>query len=506
MPLNAVERRLLDLRHQWERFANDPTPRLLVWTVPDAAMRLVRCFLEVQKHEGEYVTGDLFIVFDTPFENSIQYSQALKELLAGQHAASADDLGREGLDPSWPVDVASFPDSAYGVIKALCSLGGRYHEAIGHLVAVFAPTVVSNDTHFSAWVARALEAGVPERLRLLALDSLEASRLADMKPTRPILLQRETLDIDATAVAAETFAQERTVGPAGVFRNMLMTLVALVEKGSADQVQVKAADALAFAQERGWREQQAVVSILVAGAMMKEKRFDEAIAAYRNGRAAAVLAAREGQPAGASMALQTWFGEAGVELAAGRVPEAAAAYDQAAKVAEAARNLILTIEAHRMAAFCHARLGEREAALACGYQALAVGARLRPEARGMTTMPLAATDLLRTIDERTTKAIDAIGQQATRQAATLSEAMEQQALSCERTVDSSAMRAAEETLVRRNESLVEQAEQALQAAVSTSSEEFRQAFTRGRSLLGRAWPIASIVPLAAAREPGLAAS
>ena len=116
MPLNAVERRLLDLRHQWERFANDPTPRLLVWTVPDAAMRLVRCFLEVQKHEGEYVTGDLFIVFDTPFENSIQYSRALKELLAGQHAASADDLGRQGLDPSWPVDVASFPDSAYGVI------------------------------------------------------------------------------------------------------------------------------------------------------------------------------------------------------------------------------------------------------------------------------------------------------------------------------------------------------------------------------------------------------
>ena len=96
MPLNAVERRLLDLRHQWERFANDPTPRLLVWTVPDAAMRLVRCFLEVQKHEGEYVTGDLFIVFDTPFENSIQYSRALKELLAGQHAASADDLGRRG--------------------------------------------------------------------------------------------------------------------------------------------------------------------------------------------------------------------------------------------------------------------------------------------------------------------------------------------------------------------------------------------------------------------------
>ena len=34
MALNAVERRLLDLRYEWEAFAEDPTPRLLVWTVP----------------------------------------------------------------------------------------------------------------------------------------------------------------------------------------------------------------------------------------------------------------------------------------------------------------------------------------------------------------------------------------------------------------------------------------------------------------------------------------
>src|SRR5262249_29105601 len=139
MPLNAVERRLLDLRHDWERFTADPTPRLLVWTVPDAAMRLVRGFLEAQKHEGEYVTQDLFIVFDTPFGNSIPYSRALKEQLAEQPAASADGLEREGLDPSWPVAMASFPDSAYGFMRAVRSMGGTYHKAIGHLVAVLAP-------------------------------------------------------------------------------------------------------------------------------------------------------------------------------------------------------------------------------------------------------------------------------------------------------------------------------------------------------------------------------
>ena len=52
MKLNAVERRLLDLRYKWEAFAEDQVPRLLIWAVADAAMRLVRCFLEMQKHEG----------------------------------------------------------------------------------------------------------------------------------------------------------------------------------------------------------------------------------------------------------------------------------------------------------------------------------------------------------------------------------------------------------------------------------------------------------------------
>ena len=147
--------------------------------------------------------------------------------------------GGEGLDPSWPVDVASFPDSAYGVIQTLRSLGGRYHEAIGHLVGVFAPSSVASPRRFAAWLARALDAGLPERLRLLALDSLEAPRLEDMQPANPALLQRETLALDATAVASEAFAQERTVGPAGIFRNMLMALVGLVEKATADQVQAQ---------------------------------------------------------------------------------------------------------------------------------------------------------------------------------------------------------------------------------------------------------------------------
>ena len=142
-------------------------------------------------------------------------------------------------------------------------------------------------------------------------------------------------------------------------------------------MQLKAGDALAFADGQGWKDQRVVVTMLVAGALLKEQRYDEAVAAYQDARATSALAQKEGHPAGAAMVLQSWFGEAGVELAAGRVAEAAAAYDNAAMAAQAARNVILTIEAFRMGAFCQARLGERDAAIERGAQALTAGQRLQ---------------------------------------------------------------------------------------------------------------------------------
>ena len=494
MSLNAVERRLLDLRHHWEAFTADPEPRLLVWTSPDAAARLVRCFFAAQKHEGEYVTGDLFIHFDAPFEHSIQYSRALKHALVGQYAASRDDLAQQGLGSRWDEAARAFPDSAYGFIQALRSFGGAYHATIGHLVAVLAPASVAKPAHFSAWLARALDAGLPERLRLVTVDSLEAPRLADLQAASPALVRREILALDATAVATETFAQERTTGPAGVFRNLLMALVALVEKASAAQVELKAADALAYARAQGWKNQEAVVLMLVAGAQLKEQRFDAANAAYRDARAAAALAGQEGHPAGHAMVLQTWFGEAGVELAAGRVADAAAAYDRAAVVAQEASNVLLGIEAFRMAAFCHARLGEQDAAIERGGQALALGERLRAEARMMTTLPIAAADLLRVISAPGMQAIEAIQKLADQRGATLAAALEEQAASCERATDTAVFRSAEETLARGAEALARRAELELGTLVAGTDAPFQQAFARARGVLGQGWPLTIAVP------------
>ena len=96
---------------------------------------------------------------------------------------------------------------------------------------------------------------------------------------------------------------------------------------------------------------------------------------YQASRPVPERALAAAHPAGHKLILQTWFGQAGAHLAAGQIDAAADCYRHAAATAEADRNLILTLEAHRMEAFCRARDGDREGAMVCAQRALGCGAR-----------------------------------------------------------------------------------------------------------------------------------
>jgi tetratricopeptide (TPR) repeat protein len=500
MALNPVERRLTDLCADWIAFRDDPAKRLLVWKVPDDAVRLLQCFFEVQKHETPYTSGDLFIVFDVAFDNSIQYSRELKEALFGQYEASRQDLKEEGIEPDWRANPEQFPDSAYGFIQSLRSFGSAHHKPIGHLVVVLTPVAVLSPGAFAAWMMRALDGGIPERLRIAVIDSSENPQLENLTETGDPRVLVHTSDVDLAATAQETFAQEPTAGPAGVFRNYLMGLVTLVEKGSLEQVKAKAADAQAFARKEGWFDQEVVVATLVAGALLKESRFDEAVTTHQEARKAGTQAAASGHPAGHQLVLQTWFGEAGAHMAAGRLPEAAKCYDEAAVVAQQSGNLILAIEAFRMGAFCHARLGQREEALARGKTALTVGARLKPASRSMTTLPIAAMDLLDVIEPARAQAVKEVKHERDAREAGIRSTVEARAAELEKAENFGTISKVEEALKTDLQSLEERASKELEAVIHGSGTDFRYTFAETRDLLGVDWPL---VTAAIPRMPGV---
>ncbi|MPY87895.1 MAG: hypothetical protein GEU99_08240 [Luteitalea sp.] len=494
MALNPVERRLALLCGEWVDFRSDTSKRLLVWRVPESALRLVQCFFEVQKHDLEYSSHDLFVVFDTPYEYSIQYSRALKQALRGQYDASKEDLASQGLTTDWFFDPEDVPNTSAGVIDALRSFGSKYHKTIGHLAAVLLPATVSDEEWFSAWVSRALQTNAPERLRLLVVDSCEQPRFPQLTPERDPRISVQRPAIDGLSTAQETFAQEATVGPAGVFRNLLMGVVSLVEKGSANQVTAKATDALNFARKQGWPDQEVVLRVLVAAALLKESRHQEAIQVYQAARQAAERAVGAAHPAGHKLVMQTWFGEGGAHLAAGDALAAAGCYDQAAVVAQTDRNPLLALEATRTAAFCHTRGGDPAGAIARGTRAMDIGQGLEPNARAMTTLPVAGVDLLRTIDPERVHVLELTKARLETRLVEALRRAEERTISMEKNPDPVLAREIEADLNREIGQAHADAEQEIAPIVAAGSRPFQQQFARARQLLGPTWPMGS--PLA----------
>lgn len=396
--MNPVEQRVAQMCQAWAAFTADPAKRLLVWRIQEDALRMVDVFVEMQKHQTELTTGDTFVLSKAAYQHGLQYSRELKEGLVGQYEATREDLPKQGLPADWHFDPAATADTPAGMAQALLSFGSKYHQAVGHLTLVLHPLKVASSASWVDWLTGLLDVGLPERLRVLVIEIEEYARVRPLLARSDPRVLVQDLGLDMATLAQETFAQEKTTGPAGTFRNLLMGVVTLAEKGSADQVKAKAVDALKFTQAQKWPDQEVAVRILVAGALLKESRHAEAIKVYEVARQAAEACVQIKHPAGHKLVLQTWFGQAGAQLAQGDDRAAATSYDEAATVAQLDNNPILAIEGFRMAGFCLARAGERDPALQRGECAVGVAQALPPEARAMTTIGVCIVDMLRLLE------------------------------------------------------------------------------------------------------------
>jgi tetratricopeptide (TPR) repeat protein len=338
-----------------------------------------------------------------------------------------------------------------------------------------------------------LQRPLPERLRLVTLDSQENPRLRHLTSQEhpEVLLQRPA--IDAMSVAQETFAQEKTTGPAGVFRNLMMGVVTLIEKGSADAVTAKAKDAVTFARKQQWLDQEVVLRIMVAGALLKESRHPEAVQVYHGARETAEAARAAQHPAGSKLVLQTWFGEAGAHLAANDPLEAAACYDSAAELAIDSKDVVLAVEAYRMSGFCFAKAGDAEAAIGRLHASLDLGRHLKPEARGMTTLPIAAMDLLRVLDAERVASMQQVRARLDERIKQAGDTLEERAQTVS-PIDSAVI---EQQHADQLEQAHAQGDTELAELVAAAPKPFNAAFQRGRELLGEEWPLDNPIALPA---------
>ncbi len=202
------------------------------------------------------------------------------------------------------------------VVRIAAPRGHRAPRGRAHAIE---RSVRTRTTRSPTGCARALGAGLPERLRLAVVDSIETPRSARSWWRRTIRWFRSIRPTSTRFRPRRRRSRRkpRSDRPA-VFRNLLMGLVTLVgpgagRPGEGEGGRCGGVRAQAGVVRSGSRHCRAGVGRAAQGAALRRgAEGQRARPRHRRSKAAAA-----GHPAGRQLVLQTWFGEAGTHLAAG---------------------------------------------------------------------------------------------------------------------------------------------------------------------------------------------
>jgi len=120
---------------------------------------------------------------------------------------------------------------------------------------------------------------------------------------------------------------------------------------------------------------------------------------------------------------------------------------------------------------------------------LQIGNRLRPEVRNITSLPIAATDLMHVLDPQRAERIEALRGDAEKQSASLLAEAETRSAGLERTTERAAFDAVERDFAVADAATWREAEASLQNFVADGGADFQRDFDTARALLGFAWPL-----------------
>ncbi|KAB7764640.1 hypothetical protein [Xanthomonas maliensis] len=487
MSKNPVEQRIALLCDAWMQASEDPALRLLVWRVPANAMRLLAAFFEAQKHPGDWNAPDYFLRLETCFDTSFGYSRAVKLALSASYLGSQSELREQGIELGWRGPGPAHPDTAAGTLAVFDSFAAHHADYLRYLAVVLEPERLTAQDSFIAWVDAALTAGPSPTVRLVLIDTHEDPRWQPLLERHGARAHCIAPPVDMFDIAREVAAQSGGAGPSVAYRQMLSDLMLVLERGSAAQLAQRIERPMALAQRQGWSDQQVVLNMMLAGGWLKEQQYPTAITSYRQARDCATQALTAGHPAARDLLMQGWFGEAGTWFAAGQPGRAAQSYLSAAQSAAEIPNPLFVIEAYRMAAFCMAQDGQREAARNYGLEAIRAARPLPSEDRKTTTLPQVLQDLLMLQDKPRAQKLEQLASAYLQTVSNLHAQAEQQAARLGAQPVPAQLDQIEATLHAGLEQAFHRVGQERERVIQGGDEFFRKVVAVGREFLHPTW-------------------
>lgn len=394
---NAIERRLDRLHDQWVEFVQRSDARVLRWKIRPEDSRLVETFLEKEADDRAGELPDLFLRFAVPFSDVNEYGEALLGELLAQYEATRSELEAEGIDAAWapPREAASNTHNLIQFVAAVTSFHDHYDELMVVLALVLTPSAVTDVREWQRWLLAAAQR-LPESVRIVVVDDIEAPRLNELAQADPLVVTTKA-DVDMAGAVTELARSGGSATPDAQFRVRFTEMGQAVGRGDLQTAQRAGGAALAIAQENGWMHLVGAVHLALGSAFVGAGRTADALERYRAVAAAGAQLEQQGDPdgVGLKLRLQAGFAEGAAHVAEPDYAAGAQSYEAVAPLAASARDPLMLLEAWRMACYCHEQAGDTERAWQCGMDGLRAADALPADQRADSTLPHLGEAMLR---------------------------------------------------------------------------------------------------------------
>lgn len=391
---HPITKRMDRLTRLWNEFAQRSEPRLLRWVVPADDHRLLEVFFDRQNEPVSRIP-DLFVVLRSPFGESSQYADALLQDFLAQFEEARPRLKEMGLRDDWvPPQVQRGSTPLQTLVRCWTSFREAYEGLLLQLVIVLSPPSITDGNAWSGWLRNLLRTALPGSVRVTLVDPAESPLLETLSRDEPVLVASVAPELDMPTAMRELARGAGKSSPGDRFRMLFVEMLGLASKGDMPKMKAKASSALRIADQQNWPHLGFVIHMALAATHMGAKRPEEALAGFRAAFQAAGKAQANGEASAPKLLVQSRFGEGATLLGAGKPLEAAQVYGEAAVIALEGKDAYHTMEAWRMAAYCHQQGRQPAKAWTCYWQSLDAAEGMDLPTRQASTLPYAGRALL----------------------------------------------------------------------------------------------------------------
>lgn len=403
---NAMENELEKLSEQWEDFIATELP-ILHWSFAPADIQLALAFVKVKEQLDEK-NPELFIHLSSEFTNAKEFGALLAhEMNAAIENGIADAMMDEepntpGAMPfTWRKPDLGRSQSSYHALFQSCKIAlDAFEDYVHNITLVVTPSAISDAAAYTAWWSSCCDIHAtfkdwPKKLRLVFFDTDDQSELRKLAKKNPQHIHSAKAPVDLQQAMQDILKDANDGSPGAEFRQHSVDLQQAVGKQDRDAMERIAHAAIVIAERENWLDMWVVILLTRAMGYLNLQWFDQALVDYRTAQNIAAQGEERQVPGCNKLHLQAKISEGTCLLTAGRLDEAAQAYDQAAQMAEQQQDLLMSLEGWRMASFCMERNHDNQLAWEHGKKALVVGRAMDAQQRVHSTLPFLGQALLR---------------------------------------------------------------------------------------------------------------